>query len=316
MIIGIDETGNFDETSELRHFFIAAFIETENGKLEKKEKQFLNWERSLPLSVKNSQGEVKGSFLNIVQLQSFIHDVAFEPPLIRTSFVSIVPSNNPFTLIEKYRLFEIRQAEYNYQMYLSKGSKKRNINFLDNYVKWLKKRSVRDYLKMSCLKHLLKDTFHNAVVLSILNDRIEETLNFSYKIDRDFLTEENIFWEHYSRMSIRNYTQRNPFPVLDTWDDNHPFIKKYLLNDDDKSGININLIYKNLKFLNSKDHFEIRIADLIGIIINRFYNKGQMPEEHTLLTLAGATNESHIELRLQDFDEESTFKEYVENGGD
>ncbi len=36
MVIGIDESGNFDEKSTLRHIFVAAFIETENGKIERK----------------------------------------------------------------------------------------------------------------------------------------------------------------------------------------------------------------------------------------------------------------------------------------
>lgn len=44
MIIGIDETGNFDATSNLRQIFIAALIESENGKLELKRHQFIKWD--------------------------------------------------------------------------------------------------------------------------------------------------------------------------------------------------------------------------------------------------------------------------------
>lgn len=311
MIIGIDETGNFDENSELRHLFIAAFIETENGKLDIKRKQFYEWEASIPDRYKTTKGEIKGNSLPIEHLQHFLKQVVFEMPLIRTSVVSIIPKKNIKALIEKHHVFEVRQAEYNHHVFSTRGSKKYNINFLDSYSKWLKKRSLRDYIKMHCLKHLLKDTFHNAVIHCILNERMEETLNFSYKIDRDFLTEENIYWEHYSKSSIENYTKSNPFVVLDTWDDDHPFIKKYMFNVNGRSLINIKTIYENLRFLDSKDNFEIRIADIIGIVYNRFFNRNEFVEEHHLLSLAGIINDAHIEIIFNDFDPDETFRRFT-----
>jgi hypothetical protein len=309
MIIGIDESGNFDENSSSRHFFVAAFIESQNGKLAIKKRQFLNWEKALPDAAKNSNGEVKGSLLNKVQLSSFLRTVIIQPPFVRTAVVSIIPSKNPINIIEKYQELEIKQTEYNYSVFLEEGSKKRNLNFLENYARWLKKRSKREFLKMLCLKNLLKDSFHNIILHGILNNRIKETLDIHYKIDKDFLTEENIFWEHYSRRSIQNYTQENPRPILDTWDSEHPFVKKYIYESNGKDMININLIYENLKFLNSNEHFEIRIADIIGIIINRYHNRNELKEEFSWLSKTEFSDQ--IELLLYDFDVESTFKQML-----
>jgi hypothetical protein len=308
MIIGIDESGNFDESSNLRHLFVAAFIESKNGKLEIKKQQFLNWEKRLPKETKNQHGEVKGNNLNQQQLLEFLGTVVIQPPFVRTACVSIVPNKNPVHIIEKHRKSEIKQIEYSHTLSSNLGTKKRNLNFLESYVKWLKKRSNRDYLKMLCLKNLLKNSFHNIIIHCIMNDRIEESLDVYYKIDKDFLTEENIFWEHYSRRSIQNYTQKNPWPVLDTWDSEHPFIKKYMYEADGRSVININLIYKNLNFLDSKENIEIRIADVIGIILNRYYNKNELKNEFELLSKTGIVKDEHLELRLPDFDLEQTLE--------
>lgn len=311
MVISIDESGNFDEVSNLRQFFVAAFIKSENGCLDLKRNQFLNWEKSINQHFKDKKGEVKGSLLNQQQIKRFLLEVVFKEPIVRTSVVSIIPNVNLKQLIQKHQNFEIRQAEYNFSVFKANGSKKRNLNFLENYSLWLKKRSLRDYLKMHCLKNLLKDTFHNSIIYSILNEQMDECLNFSYKIDKDFLTEENIFWNHYSKSSVQNYTKNNPFIMLDTWDDDHPFIRKYTFSREGKNMIDIKLIYENLRFLESHNNFEIRIADIIGIIYHRYFNRNELSKEFYLLSKTGIINNHHIELTLNDFDEEKTFQDFT-----
>lgn len=308
MIIGIDETGNFDSTSNLRHLFIAALLESESGKLALKRDQFTKWESNLPANFKTAHGEVKGSLLKAEQLQQFLQQVVFQLPIVRTSIVSVMPAKATSALIDKHYQMELKQVEYSNQIYKTRGSKKYNINFLENYVNWLRKRSLRDYLKMHCLKHLLKDSFNNAIIHAALQDRTEELLDISFKVDRDFLTEENIFWEHYSKTSIENYTKDSPFILIDTWDENHPFTKKYIFNHNGRSCVNIRAAYQNLRFLDSKDHFEIRIADIMGIIYNRFYNRGELVKEFELLEHAKVIKDAHIEIGFMEFDAEKTFE--------
>ncbi|MBU0696492.1 MAG: hypothetical protein KKE39_08205 [Bacteroidetes bacterium] len=71
------------------------------------------------------------------------------------------------------------------------------------------------------------------------------------------------------------------------------------------------MIYENLRFLESHNNFEIRIADIIGIIYNRYFNKNELSSEFNLLSKIGIINDHHIELILNDFDEEKTFKEFI-----
>ncbi|MFC4143514.1 hypothetical protein ACFSNA_02625 [Pedobacter mendelii] len=108
MNIGIDETGNFDATSNHRHIFIAALIESENGKLALKCDQFTKWESSLSSNFRTISGEVKGSLLKAEHLKQFLQQVIFQMPQVRTCFVSVVPANATIALIDKHYQIELR----------------------------------------------------------------------------------------------------------------------------------------------------------------------------------------------------------------
>jgi len=312
MTVAIDETGDFNETSDSHSFFVAAYIQSENGQLEVKRKQFDDWENTLPDVIKTKKGEVKGSALNVGQLQSFLKSVIFKLPEVRTSYVSLIPAHTPIDIIRKYQRFEIRQVEYSLKAFIEAGNKKKNINFLREYSKWLNKRPLKDFIKMLCLKNALLDTLNNTMIYGIVNDKIAELLNISYKVDRDFLTEENMYWSEYARRSVQENSKSRPFPMLNTWDKDHPVKKKYFIKrENGRDGINLNIIFKdNLKFVDSKDNFEVRIADVLGIIINRFWNKGEMKMEYDLLTKIWPVREGHIQLQFDDFNEDELFEEY------
>ncbi|WP_439481024.1 DUF3800 domain-containing protein [Cyclobacterium plantarum] len=315
MIIAIDETGNFDENSPDRHFFVAAFIQSENGALERKVKQLISWENSLPDILRNKNGEIKGSSLKEEHFQKFIPDVFLEDPEIRTSYVSIIPNENKPEVIQKYLNIEVSQIQYSLEKFRKTGTRKANLNFLDQYWKWLNKRSIREYLKMMCLKHCLKDTLYNNMVYCIVKDRIDEILNIQYKIDRDFLNDENIYWNDYLRKSIENESKRKPFPMLDTWDKDHPVRQKYLVEDHEgKKGFHLNSVFRdNLSFLESHENPEIRIADIIGIILNRYWNRNELRREHNVLTKRHAAKDGHIQLKFNDFEYGEELKKFIED---
>ena len=312
MTVAIDETGDFNETSDSHSFFVAAYVQSENGQHKIKQKQFEDWESTLPDIVKTKKGEVKGNSLNEGQLQAFLKSVIFKLPEVRVSYVSLIPAHTSPEIIKKYQRFEIRQVDYSLQTFINSGSKKKNINFLREYSKWLNKRPLKDFMKMLCLKNSLLDTLKNTMIYGIVNDKIDELLNISYKVDRDFLTEENMYWSEYARRSVQENSKSKPFPMLDTWDKDHPVKKKYLVKrDNGKDGINLNIIFKdNLKFVDSRDHFEVRIADILGIIVNRFWNKGEMKMEYDFLTKIWPVKDGHIQLHFDDFDEETLFEQY------
>ena len=89
---------------------------------------------------------------------------------------------------------------------------------------------------------------------------------------------QNIYWSHYLRKTIQEKLSQKPFPILDTWDESHPLLSKYRIEiPGGKTAINLNLIFKdNFNFLNSHEHPEIRVADIVAIILNRFWNRKEL----------------------------------------
>ena len=313
MIVAIDETGDFSETTDSHCFFIAAYLQSEKGRLEIKKNQLEEWENTLPDKVKTKRGEIKGSALNEGQLQSFLKSVIFKLPEIRISYISIIPSQTSIDLLRKYQRFEIRQVNYSLDAFIKAGNRKKNLNFLKEYSKWLSNRPPRDFIKMLCLKNSLLYSLNNSMSYGIAKDKIDELLNISYKVDRDFLTNENIYWSEYARRSVQENSKFNPFPMLNTWSKDHPVRRKYLMErEDGREGVNLNIIFKdNFKFVDSTDNFEVRIADILGIIVNRYWNRKEMNAEYDLLTKIWVVREGHIQLQLDDFDDNKLFDEYL-----
>jgi hypothetical protein len=204
------------------------------------------------------------------------------------------------------------QMENNIKKFESLDSKKSNLNFLKQYAKWLGKRSAREYLKMTCLKHCLHDSLKNAMMRFIGSYKTNELINIQYKIDHDFLNDENIYWSEYLRRSIQYMSNQRPFPILDTWTDKNPFLKKYsIVMPNGENGINLNAIFKdNINFLDSNEHPEIRIADIVAIILNRFWNNNELKWAHSIIEKTHSTKNSHTEIRLNDFNTEQKFKEF------
>ena len=65
MIIAIDESGNFNKNSNKYNLFVAAHIQSKDNSLEIKKKQFENWEKTIPVNMRDNQGEIKVPFHKI-----------------------------------------------------------------------------------------------------------------------------------------------------------------------------------------------------------------------------------------------------------
>ena len=299
MIITLDESGTFNINSEKTNLFVAAQILSENGKLEIKKKQFENWENSIPEALKDKNGEVKGQLLSKVELRNFLKNVVYQKPQIYFSIVSIIPKNNSSIIVEKHHRSQTEQLVYSKKLFKDGKSTKRNINFFDQFVKWLNKRNESQFLKMFCLKNCIYNSFYNGFNFGILSNDNDELLNIKFKIDNDFVSNENMFWKAYLLKFLEENSKRKPIKTLDTWDENHPVIQKYVKN----GKFNLNIPFKdNLEFLDSKDNFEIRIADIAAIIVNRNFNSKGYKSLHESFRKKLLGKNGHIQLVLNDFD--------------
>ena len=285
MIIGIDETGDFKVNSDKKSFFIAILLEQHNGNIEKKKEQFNNWLNTIPNFKFNEKGEVKGSDLNEDELLTFTNMVYTNSPCVRMEIVFFIPSKNPESLIKGFKNIEVEKLKKMADLSKKEG-KQHKAKQYENMSIWhknAKKMHYPHYMKLLLLKKLIAKTFNTVVGVSILLEMLgdkksENLLNIEFKIDYDFIRarEPEIFWKELLRNTFISHTMKEPIPLLDEWKKKgHPFIEKYKNEKDDNTLLINRLIQENCKFYNSDEHFEIQIADITGIIINRFYNKGK-----------------------------------------
>ena len=81
-----------------------------------------------------------------------------------------------------------------------------------------------------------------------------------------------IFWKQLLKNSQREFSKKHPIITLKNWKNtNHPFE----LKSKSKEGmIDLGWIFQeNSLFVDSKDYFEVQLADITGTIVHRFENK-------------------------------------------
>lgn len=284
MIIAIDETGDFNPDSELLSFFVAVLLDQSNNGIEIKREQFKSWFEKLPKEKLNEKGEVKGSDLTDDELFLFIQSVYNADPVVRQEIVSMHPKENPEDLMKQFKLLEVENLTKVSEL-AKKDGKNEMAKQYERMAIWhknAKKMHYPHFFKLILLRDIIVKSFNTAVGVSILLEMLgdkdsENLLNIKYKIDQDFVRGDDptIYWKELLRNHFISNTLKNPVPALDTWKQTgHPFLEKYKGKED--GTYNFKDIFKyNCDFLESHEHFEIQIADITGIIINRFHNRNK-----------------------------------------
>ncbi|MFD1163135.1 MULTISPECIES: hypothetical protein [Hwangdonia] len=307
MIIAIDESGSFNKDSNDLNLFVAAHILSENGQLEIKRKQFENWENGIAEKFIDKNGEVKGQLLGKVELRDFLKNVVLQKPEVGFSIVSIIPKNNNSEVINKHHRSQIVQLDYSKELFIENNAIKKNVNFFDQFTKWLNKRNESQFLKMLCLKNCIYESFYNGFVFGIITELNDELINLKFKIDNDFISNDNKYWKGYLLKFLEEHSKRKLIPILDTWTDNHPVIQKYVKN----GRFNLNIPFKeNLDFFDSKDNFEIRIADIAAIIVNRNFNSQGYKSLYQSLRKRLLGKDGHSQLVFNDFNFDKTMEQF------
>jgi hypothetical protein len=125
---------------------------------------------------------------------------------------------------------------------------------------------------------------------------------FSFKIDKDFVNAENakIMWTELLRQFWDDFSKRKKLPLIDIADkEKFPSIEDYKI---DQGKSNLRKVFRDrTHFLASDEHFEIRMADIVGTILHRFQNKGNCKEiAEKILAHLGGKKENYSELTLND----------------
>lgn len=272
MIIAIDECGDFQKDSPDLHFFVAVHIRQAQRNLKKNRRQFFKWERDIPNSVKNHKGEIKGSALTEKRLEHFLRDVLEAPPYIGVTPIGFVPRDNPERVIKKHKEYLLNSIDDGVIQLENLGNTK-SANFGKQLGNWVRKLNYQKFVKISLLGKCVATALRCCIGHSITGQFDDELVHIKYKIDQDFIKDHSptLFWKELLRCQIYHFSKTEPLPLLDTWRiDGHPFLTKF--EKDNKLDLN-GIYWKNCNFVHSHEHWEVRVADIVGTILNRVYNR-------------------------------------------
>lgn len=312
MIIAIDETGDFSPKSKLKSFFVAVLLQQQNGSLALKKRQYESWLNTIPKDKFNSKNEIKGSDLSEEELYQFTEMVYTKEPVVINQVVYFSPKQNSEDLMKSVKETEVKNIEKLVDLANSKN-KPIWAEFYKKLSIWhknAKKMNYQHFMKLVLLKRLINQAFISAVEISIVYEMVKEDsnsenlLNLKYKIDKDFITgrEANQYWKETLRKSFQTFNEKNPIPFLEQWKENgHPFLEKYKGKSKDEF-LFTNLFRENCNFLESDENWEIQIADITGIIFNRYFNKNKAKKAFDNLGKC-VMNENITELNLSNVNE-------------
>jgi hypothetical protein len=282
MIIGIDETGSFDEDGQRRSFFIAAQLRQRKTLFKQKQDQFLRWEASVPRQLRNSKGELKSSALSDSQLLDFARQVIVTHYRVKVTPIAIRPADNPPDIVAKHHQIMLKGIRAGSKWYRENDREKLSALY-NEFGNWFEKLNYQQFLKVLILCECIYSSFRDAIGHSITGAYDDELVRLRFKIDRDFIREprHEIFWREILRNILEQNSERRPLPILNRWANRgHPFLEKY----HGKGYFDFNELFtKNCDFVRSHEHFEIRIADAVSTIFTRFLNDGRCAKAYDLL---------------------------------
>ena len=278
MLIGIDDSGSF--ANEHTGLFAAVYIRPR--KIIKIEKLFLEWENSLPEATKDN-GEVKGRLLDEAQLADFATRVMSNNGIfqIKHHVFAIPIEGQSAENVAYQREKNVKQLQVAVEDYRKQGSAFYAI--AESYSKmaaWLKKRSMKTILKMELLSNTIYGSINDSILFSVLKGFDRELGQLSISIDKAFVNkEENMpYWRDMLRMAIWDLTYNGKGIIhLKNWNSHHPFIKRFYKFPKSRSSLAVftDDIRKCINFYDSREHFEIRIADIVANTYFRHYVMGE-----------------------------------------
>lgn len=303
MITGIDEVGDFSLASDTLHYFVAVHIDQNQNRYAIKQSQFKLWEDNIPSGIREN-GEVKGRLLTDDQAQSFYEQVVMVEPKLLISSVGTIPSENTLAAIAKHVEIEAAAIEKVVRYHTEQGNP--SARTYEQLRIWHKKfaRSPAMYLKLKCLEHLIKISVPYILEyaqLTCFQDQGDDhnLRSASFKIDKDYVRAPNVmtFWREHLRQSLMHTGGPLTVPFLPFWTrEESPLHKYYPLVGSE--GVNLKeLFQQRIEFVDSKNHWEARIADVLAAILHRVRNRGRLQSleadiEHRMNVKIG--NTKHI----------------------
>jgi hypothetical protein len=301
MTLAIDDSGSFAAGSDSYNFFVGVHIRQRRTLFKAKQAQFTTWEDALPRSLKNAKGEIKSSSLTDRQLEDFALAVIRSHPRIGITAVSMRPCANPPTVVEKHRSAQTAGIIEGVRGYAGQG-KMGLAKTYEDFGNWFRKLSYVQYLKITLLGYCIVRSLNNEIGHAVSGGYDGELPGLKFVIDRDFIKgpQPNAFWREVLRNQLYGFSREDPLPLLDRWREaGHPFLERY--TEDGRLNFN-RLFWDRCSFLDSRETFEIRVADAVNTVFWRFTNRGACASAYDLTRNCILRDGIVTEFVLKEFD--------------
>ncbi len=313
MIISIDESGSFNCNLGEFSLFSSIIIPTDNQHYQDIKDSYFKWESSIPTELFNSKGEIKGTELSENHFVDFVDQLFIKHDDLRFSYLIFNTVELQDSVVQKHKDIEVAMLDFSVKDFEKNNAPKKQTNYIKSIRNWISSKNLQQYLKILGLRMIINKALRYSMIYFLPNLRESEIINGSYLIDKDFINDQNIYWQGYFKRLLLEYTKSEPLPVVDTWDkDTHPFFKRFPIMDNNQ--LNLSYLFRdNMNFEDSDKYFEIRLADLCCVILFRYHNQDKYKNIFNKLktkSLAGNGDGDYIMLR--DFDFQSKLSEITD----
>jgi len=186
MLIAVDESGSPAASSDRLTFFVGVHFRQRKTIYRMKQAAFRRWEESLPASLKDHNGEIKGKVLSDAQLAQFARDVMVPQPPILVTAVGLRPSSNPPKVVDKHRALQAEGIKQG-MLFYKEHQRDSMARLYEEFGHWSENPSYDQYLKIALLGECIARSLVNAFGHSIAGGYDYELMRLRYVIDRDWL---------------------------------------------------------------------------------------------------------------------------------
>jgi len=288
MIIGIDETGVFNLTTDKVCLFTAIHLLDDSQKLQL-HNDLESWKSKFK-SFKNHYREIKGSSLDEVMALDFINNVIEKQKSFYITTVGTVPSDHKKIDIQHRRDSNIKDLESGVRECISIG----NDSLAKQYrslINWYKPLSYQILLKIWVLSEMIGYSYREHMIQVVLDKKDLSLGEFEISIDKDFIKKDTHldYWRDLLRSWFYGYTYRHPIIGISEWPEDHPYYQKTKMEtmlQDDGRMISIdrgNYFRDGVNFVDSHNSSIVQVADIVASIISQQLNDNKFNSAYIAL---------------------------------
>jgi hypothetical protein len=294
VVIAIDESGDFNPKSPLRHY-VACQIRGAD-----KAREFLAWERSVPKSAR-MRGEVKGALLGETYCETFVEQVVLQPPQVVVSPLEASPSELRQEIVAEHQHYQVAYL-IDFAMRASVADNRRHRNRFATSADWLRSLNSQRYLKLLALVWCTASSLLDAIDHARAGGYDAELGAIAYRIDRDFIRNEVQagVWRMLQFIAIKATEKLEAKKTIpDAWPPEHPFVKRF--GGSTAGTSNLVKLFPSSVFRDSNSSWELRVADVTAAIVRRALNRGEAQRAFRRLQSAFAGNGAITQFTLGGF---------------